>query len=430
MSKFDDASARDIDIAKPRPKWWNRRIGFCSWLPWLVVGLLLVFFFFTSDDKWRIAYPLLLLCGIVVFVVAVSIGWQLIFRHGILTWMRLARMPAKAMARGDAVGAERAFAAAAARARRFSPRNRRRGLMLLELTGYLKNLGRCVEAKTFFEESVEILGQRWQSYPLEYLIASNNQAAYLIDVHDFDAGQRILERVLDLTLLWSKGGIKPAAPAATVNLIEFVLHYNLVVLCVRVEELAAAADHLEEAGARYGKLYKVQQRHWSDLHHGIRALLLHAQGRFSQAANELDMVKNPLTLMCVSVRAKLDMAAGDFSKAEDLLRKCIEREGKHGSSHRPELGGHLMDLAESLFGQSKYDEAFKALAEGLAISHDFATLPTPAWRRVLPEWRNRAQQLGRTADVALLETELQKMASTPEQAITLSDRLRTRAPMS
>jgi hypothetical protein len=90
----------------------------------------------------------------------------------------------------------------------------------------------------------------------------------------------------------------------------------------------------------------------------------------------------------------------------------------------------MMDLAESLFSQSKYDEAFEALAEGLAISHDFAMPATPAWHRTLAEWKNRAQQLERPADAASLEADLQKMSAAPEQAITLSTRLRVRAPVS
>ena len=422
MPEFDDAP-REFDIAKPRSKWWRRKLNFSPWL-WLVYTLLMVVVIFAGGGNWRAAYPLLAGLGLIVLLIAASIGWQLIVRHGFLTWRRLARSPAKAMSRGDAVGADRAFVAAVARARQFSPHDHRRGIMLLELTDYLKNLGRCSEAKAFFEESVEIFGREWQSSPVEYLIALNNQAVFLIDLQDFAGAQRILEKVLDLTLFWSKGGIKPAAPVYTVQSIELILHLNLVVLCMRVEELAPAADHLEEADALFGKFTNAQQRQWSDYYRGVRALLLHAQGRFTMAANELDTAKNPENLICMSVRAKLNMERRDFSQAEQLLRKCLEMEGKQGSVHRPELRDYVMDLAESLFGQSKYDEAFEALEEAQAITHDFLLPATSSWRKTLADWLHRAQHLGRTADIALLEADLQKMSAIPEQAITISPKLR------
>jgi len=368
--------------------------------------------------------------GLFVLLVAGWIGWLLIIRHGLLTWRRLARAPARARSRGDAAGAERALAAALARAQQFSPHDYRRGLMVLDLAGYLKTQGRSSEAKALLEESVEILGQRWQSMPMEYFIALNNLAVYYIDHHDWAAGQRILEKVLDLTLFWSKGGTKAAAVPG-VQWIEIILHLNLVLMFVYMEELDLAADHLEELDALFGKLIIIgQQRQIGDHYRGLRALLLHAQGRFPMAANELDKAKNPENPLCLSVRAKLNLAHQDFAQAEQVLRKCLELAGKRGSVHVPELRDQVLDLAESLFGQSKYDEAFSALAEARATTRDFALPAGSAWRKALAEWLQRAQQLGRTADMAGLEADFHRMSVAPEQAITISPRLRIRPPVS
>ena len=90
----------------------------------------------------------------------------------------------------------------------------------------------------------------------------------------------------------------------------------------------------------------------------------------------------------------------------------------------------MMDLAESLFGQSKYDEAFETLEEAQAITHDFVLPATSSWRKVLADWLHRAHQLGRTADIALLEADLQRVSAIPEEAITISTKLRIRPPVS
>jgi tetratricopeptide (TPR) repeat protein len=415
---------RQIDVAMPTS--WHRFNPKVISL-WLLVFFLLVIVL--VDLEWsavQAAWPITGLTALLV--VAAWIGW-LVFRNGLLTWLRLARAPARALMRGDRVGAERAFAAALARARRFSPHDYRRALMVVELAGYLKQLGRSPEAKALFEEGVEILGQQWKTRPQHYLVALNNLAVYLIDVHDFAAAQRMLEKVLDLTLFWRKGGITPHGAAPNAPLIELVLHLNLVVLFVRLEELTLAADHLEEADALFGKLLKPQRR-LGDWYRGVRALLLHAQGRLTMAANELDKVKDQDNALCISVRAKLSLARGEFSQAEQLLRKFMDLRGKQGSVHRPDLREQVLDLAESLFGGSKYDEAFHALEEARAITRDFALPPTSAWHKALASWLHRAQQLGRTADVAWLEADLQGTSTAAEQAITISPRLRIRPPES
>jgi tetratricopeptide (TPR) repeat protein len=422
--EFEDAPPRDVDIAKPHSWGWLHPRTNWGW--WLVFFLSLAII--GLGQKWPTEWLVWALVGLVVFICAARIGW-LIVRNGVLTWMRLARSPGRATARGDAAGAERALAAALARARQFSPHDYRRGLMVVELAGHLKNLGRSSEAKALFEEGVEILRQRWKSSPLEYFIALNNLAVNFIEIQDWAAAQRILEKVLDLTLLWIKGGLKPGAAVPTAPFIELILHLNLVVLFIRMEELALAADHLEEADALFDKLVKPRKQ-LGEHYRGVRAYLLFAEGRFTMAAKELDKVKNSETPACLAVRAKLSLARGEFSQAEQLLRKYLDLEGKKGSVHRPGLRDQVLELAESLFGQGKCDEAFNALEEARAITRDFALPAASAWRKALADWLQRAQQLGRTADIASLEADLHRMSIAPEQAVTISPRLRIRPPTS
>jgi tetratricopeptide (TPR) repeat protein len=420
----EDAPPQEVDIARLRS--WKRVQPKTDWLFWL--GFCFILAIIGVSQVWPADWLVWQLVGLVVFICFAWMGW-LIFRNGVLTWLGLAKAPAEAMARGDAAGPERALAAALARARQFAPHDYRRGRMVVELAGYLKAWGRFSEAKALFEEAVEILGRRWRSCPMDYFIALNNLSVYFVDVHDFAAAQRIFEKVLDLTLIWRKGGIKPTAAVAMAPLIEFVLHLNLVSLFVRMEELALAADHLEEADAIFGKLVK-RQRGLEDNYRGVRAFLLHAQGRFKIADDELDNVKDPANPFCLAMRAKLSLARGDFSQAEQLLRKCFALAEKTGSVHRPDFRDQALELAESLFGQGRCDEAFHALEEPRTIARDFALPAGAAWRKALADWLRRAQQLGRPADVAWLEAELHKTSIAPEQAVTISPRLRIRPPAS
>jgi tetratricopeptide (TPR) repeat protein len=196
---------------------------------------------------------------------------------------------------------------------------------------------------------------------------------------------------------------------------------------VSMEEVGLAADHLEGADALFGKLVK-PQRQLVDWVRGIRALLLHAQGRFEAASGELDEIQDQEGLMCLSVRAKLCLARGDFSQAERLLRKYLGLAGKYGPGHRPDVREQVLDLAESLLGGGKPDEAFDALEEARAITRDFALPTTPAWRRALADWLRRARDSSRTADAARLEAESEALLVSPQQAITVSPKFRLRRP--
>jgi tetratricopeptide (TPR) repeat protein len=423
------APCRDIDL-KARPAKWPGRAG--GWL-WLLLFITCVIVLLAIGDIDGHKGWLLLTVPAVVFfsfvvLFAAWIAWVLVVRRGVLTWLRLARAPAKALVRGDRAEAERALARALARAKRFSPQDRRRGLMLVELAGFVKAQGRYSEAKALFDESVAILSHRWRSNPLDYFIALNNYAVYFIDLCDHAAAQRILEQILDLTLFWQKR--RQASRASShhwVHLLELVLHMNLVVLFVQMQEVGEAADHMEEADAIFPRLSRRQQAKLGDHFLGTRALLLYARGQFASAARELDKAKDASYPMCLHVQAKLALVRLEFAQAEHLLRQCFDREGKKGSLHRPDLRDHTLELAESLFGQGKHDEAFATLQDVRAMVADFAMPPTTAWRKSLASWLQRARELHRPDQVALLEADLQK-ATDADLGIVISPRLRIRRP--
>jgi hypothetical protein len=150
---------REVDISKSTTTQWVRRqirgslwfyvsLG-AGFLPWLLVYW---------GAEWMSLAPL----GLLVLLLVGIFIWLLI-RDGTITWMRLARAPAKSMARGNVAEAERFFGKAWERARRFSGQDHRRALMLGELAQYAKNQGRYSQAKALFEESVDILNHGWQS---------------------------------------------------------------------------------------------------------------------------------------------------------------------------------------------------------------------------------------------------------------------------
>jgi tetratricopeptide (TPR) repeat protein len=370
---------------------------------------------------------ILIILGPAVLVVILLLIAVWILRTGIFTWARLARAPAKALARKDPAEAQRALAKALARARRFSPHDHRRGRMMLELVAFLKTQGRYAEAKTLVEECVEILAHHKHSDPTLYFIALNNLAVYHMDVEDYAAAQRVLELVLDLTLLLKKRD--DATSAAAFHFMQFVLHVNLVVLFVAVHELDEAAHHQEEAAASFAKLTKGQQASVGDFYHATCARLLHAQGQFQRAATVLEQVANPQSPACLPMRAKLCLVRLEFAEAELLLRQYFDILETSGTRHIPGSRQPTLDLAESLFGEGKHEEAFTALYEARALVVDFALPQGTSWRKLLTKWLDRAKELGRTDMVTLLDADLQKRMVEPEHGITISARLRAGPPL-
>jgi tetratricopeptide (TPR) repeat protein len=201
---------------------------------------------------------------------------------------------------------------------------------------------------------------------------------------------------------------------------------RLVFLFVQMDALTEAADHLAEANSILPKLGKHQRATLDDYHRATGSRLLCAQGRFADAAHELSKAKKQDYPSCLQVRAKLHLVAGEFTEAEQVVRKVLDLEGKTGSVHRPSLQDLTLDLAESLCGQGKYDEAFAALREARAIVADFTLRVGKRWHKALTCWSNRAKDLGRTDVLGSLQAELQQLRNATEQGITINTRLRVR----
>src|SRR5882724_9105441 len=342
--------SRDIDISKPPlSQWFRPKI---SWL-WLLVFFLSLWVFVALDGTdWNFGSVLTLLPGVVVVVFMALLAWALVVRRGLFTWMRLARAPARAMARGDSAGAERALHKALERARRFPPGDRRRGVMLVELAGYVKNQGRYAEAKLLYDECIEILVRHQRSSPMDYFVALNNYAIFFSHLHDHGAAQHMLERVLDLTLVRNEGQEDTRSVAAyPLPEIQLVLHLNLVFLFLEMRALADARSHILEADEIFAGLIKGRQARYAGHYRALRALLMFALGQFANAAREVDKAANRDYSACLRARAKLHLIRMELSQAETLLRKFSDLERRKGTLHRPELRSNTLDLAESLFGQ-------------------------------------------------------------------------------
>jgi tetratricopeptide (TPR) repeat protein len=420
------APGGDVDLRAPGRR-WRRASGRWLWLPFFI--LLVALCLAQGAPLRSLAWMALSIPAMFFVLFAVWIGWVLIVRRGALTWMRLARAPARALAGGNSALAERALARALARADRFRPQDRRRGVMFVELAGFLKAQGRYHEAKALFEDSVAILARRWRSNPMDYFVALNNCAACAIDLRDHAAAQRVLEQILDLTLVWKQWRQSgPSSRNYQAQSLALVLHYNLAFLFIQVGELAEAADHVHEMEAILPRLSRRQRAQLGDHYVGIHACLMYARGQFADAAREIERARDPNHLVCLHVSAQLALVRLAHAEAERLLRQCFSLIRKKGSLHRPDLRDHALELAESLFGQGKHDEALAALQEARAITADFALPPGKAWRRALGNWLQRAQQLHQPDLAASLEADLHR-AGAAEQALTISPRLRVRPPL-
>jgi tetratricopeptide (TPR) repeat protein len=422
--------ADDIDIARsPLFRWFRPNVTEVTWLV-ILVAVAAVIYTALGLDKAHPTMAMAVIVGTAIVITFGLIAWNPVFRRGLLTWMRLARAPARAMARGDSAAAEQLFGKAMARADRFAPQDHRRGLMLSELAMYVKNQGRAADATNMFEESVTILGQHARRSPIDYFIALNNAAIHFIHLRDVATAQRYLERALDQTLLRrthgpAARGARLAAPAA--SNIELILQLNLAFLFLQMHEVTEAADHMKEAGELLAELAAKRRIRFHDHYQAMRGLLRYAEGRFADAAHEVELARDANYPACLRVRAKLHLVRQEFAEAERLSRQYADFEGKKGSLHRPELRDHLLDLAEGLFGQGKVDEAMATMREALSIVADFALPADVTWRRALEGWLRRAPEARKDDMRAALAAELDRIATMPEHGITISDRLRIRS---
>jgi tetratricopeptide (TPR) repeat protein len=413
----------EIDIStSDLSRWMNTQV---NWFVWAVALGAVLLLFFLWEAEWLTAWMLMALPALAVPAMAGWVTWILIVRRGIFTWMPLARRPAAVMAQGDVEGAERAYRLALERARRFPPKDHRRGLMLFELAAFVQNQGRYPEAKALLHECVEILSVNQRAYPMDYFVGLNNYAIYFIHLRDYAAAQSTLEKVLDLTLATKKGANqKIVVLPHQIRELEFVLHLNLVFLFIQMRELAEAAFHMEEADAVLPGLAKRSRARLYDHYVAFRSLLVHASGRLDEADREIQKAKNPEYGACLRVRAKLHLERAEFPEAEQLLRKYLDQERKKGSLHRPDLLVHTLEFAESMFGQGKHEAAIATLMEACSIAADFELPADAAWRKTLETWLQRARELGKADVVAALNTEIQRVLSTSNQDVTILEKFR------
>jgi tetratricopeptide (TPR) repeat protein len=384
-----------------------------------------VFYVFQEVLEFSPWWSLVGTVGVASVCLAGALAWKLIVKRGMFTWMRLAQMPIKLMARGDAVAAEEAYSRGLARADRFAVDDHRRGLMLCELAMYAKNQGRYADSLTHYEESTRVLGLHLATNPLDYFVVLNNHAICYVHLRDFENAQRMLEKALDLTLAARKNEARTAVtmPLAQVQWLQFVLHMNLAFLFIEMHELGEAEGQLREADDLAPLLPARNMKTWHDHYVGLCAYWEFEAGRPKQAERELADASNPDYPVCLRVRAKLALSRQQYAEADEALRKFRASEEKKGPLQRPELYKTALELAEARFGLGKREDAFAALAEARAIVADFKLPADSVWRRSMQTWAQRAQALGKADVLASLEAELQMMPASP-QAITILDKFR------
>ena len=268
-------------------------------------------------------------------------------------------------------------------------------MMLVDLAGYVKNQGRSNEAKELYEECVAILAKHQRTHPADYFVSLNNYAIFFMHRRDYDAAQQILERVLDLILPAAKG--REVGLPRRLDGLEFILHLNVAYLFMLMHQLTEAKHHLHEADTLFQGLPGPRQKAMHDHFVCLRALWNYEAGKFANAWSEVERVENPDYAASLSVRAKLHLVALDYAAAEGLRRKSFDQERKKGTLHRPELLDATRELAESLFGQGKHDEAIafhcRRHARSSPISRCRRTRPgAKRWRPGCNERRSWARR--------------------------------------
>jgi hypothetical protein len=137
MSNSKDSEQRSSNINIAKSPWSGGLERIRGYLYVLLLAAFVVLLMLYADQIDTLSI-VLLVAAVLVALGGIVAVW--IHQSGIFTWMALASKPAKAMARGDTDGAERALAKAVQRARRFSSNDHRRAMMLSELASFLKNV--------------------------------------------------------------------------------------------------------------------------------------------------------------------------------------------------------------------------------------------------------------------------------------------------
>jgi tetratricopeptide (TPR) repeat protein len=364
-------------------------------------------------------------------VIFVGVLW-LFVRGGHFTWLRLAGRPTKEMLGGKPEKADRVFQKAMARAMRFAPDDRRRGVMLCELSVYLGCRGRCREARTLAEEAVAILTP-YQRKEAAYWAAVKNLAIFLTDFKEYQAAQTLLSQAVDNTVRLKKPVDDRVAEVTFVpsNDFDFLLQSILVYLLTEANELAAAEHHLVKLDELFSQMSPRLQTDYRTFNLVLRAHCHCAMRQFAEAERlYAEVPVNPNDRLLVRLSAQIDLARHDFVGAERTLRGHLDAQQTMAPLHRPNLLPHTVLLAEALFGQAKHDDAIASFEEARSIVADFALPADDAWRKTLATWLQRAKDLGETELAESLEKELAQAAATPNQAITILEKFRIQPPAS
>lgn len=427
----DDNTATESSIVSRRllSPYWTRIFTFVLPIAGLIIGG--VIYLAASWSLWAaLEFTVAILAVLVAFLVLSAI-YDRTIANGRFTWMRLARKPSIAMHRGDSATAERAYQGAIERARKFSPNDKRRGVMLCELARFAQHQGRHQEALALFDESVNILAHipKWDIICLIHRANALLSYSHCYgEIRDFESSQRILERLSDMVFVAERADelVIVRAVDPILRSFEAILRWSIAYLLMETGELASASRHLDEAAAVMESLPRRYQQHYCDSHRRAVAYLEILSGNFLAAEEQLVNVHDSTNPSTQAVRAKLHLKRLEYAEAEKSLRLFQKNQTMLGNLHRPGLLETTLDLADALFHQSKNDDAFASFEEARAIVADFALPADGAWRKALATWLQRAKDLGRTELAASLEQELAKASATPVQAITILDKFRIR----
>jgi tetratricopeptide (TPR) repeat protein len=385
----------------------------------LVSSVVIYFVFGPIDANTPMAAKLPTMLAIAATTISASAALLFV----ILRWTLLARKPMKALARGDAKGAESAFQRASAYAQSLSKRDFRRGAMLSELAKYLASQGRHEEALAHHKEAVELLEHHWLKQPQWFFPALNNYAVYLMYGRRFGEAQQALEKLIDLLPGTKKPRWGPKV-RLLIETLDIALRVNIAHLLTELGQFQEVDAQLRAAEEAVPMAPDAQQPLLRDMILAKRCLAKCAAGEFAEAVIDLNLANDPDQTGFLRARAAISQSRGDFEHAERFLRRELECKDVVGTRHRPEFFWSHVLIADAIFGQSKHDEAFASLQEARSIVADFTLPPDAAWRKSLEAWLQRARELGKADEVASLEAELLKMPATANQAITILEKFR------
>jgi tetratricopeptide (TPR) repeat protein len=413
-------SQADIDISMPGGKQkasWTATI--VIWVT--VLSAVFAMFYLEMPVLW--VFGMLVIAFVGVF--GGWIAWYAIVRRGTLTWMRLAYQPAKCFARGDIAGAEAALVRAIERANRFPPGSQPRGMMLEAIAEYLGNQGRSKEARAAFDECIETLERYVKSSPMDYFVALNNYAVFLLYHKEYEASQRILERVLDLALATKKrnDGVVTVTDAQLL-LIQFILHINLVCIFLEMEEIAAMRYHLRGAEGFFNALPKGPRKQFQDHFLALRARCLFERRKVDAAWDMLEDALDPHHMNILRIRGRLHLHEGEYAEAESYFAHYEAEQSKICVAHHPQHLELRVYLAECQYHLGKFDAAFASIEKARSLIADFALPRDERWREKLQPWHDRAVQHGKMELANAIAEELRRTLTANETAVVVLERFR------